>query len=280
MQRQNRDNSRYVVPFALYVLFVFLNATSVLAQGSPDLSVRNVNTAGVQCGGCPGKVTVEVQNTGGVLSGGYSVQVELRVTPAGDTHNARTYKQTLRGFAATTTQNVTFQGVQIKSCYQVASTFQAKIVVLGGSFREGNTRNNQKSVSLPIRARCPGSSGSSNGSGSSYGSGTGSGNSGSGNTANAPRILQIEDINTSNLERGSVTVKVKNSGSALYTNETVKVELKVGSKSYSQNLRGFAANRTQYVLFRGRLGRLRRAGRAFGRRLQVPERFDAEPAAL
>jgi hypothetical protein len=154
------DNLFPRVSFASVLGFALLfgGAAAAHAAGAPDLAVKAIDISGLSCGPCGGRVEVEIANTGNALGTAYTVWVELRVTPAGDSVNAKTYKQQLSGFHGEGSRRVAFDGIVVRSCYQAASAFEAKVYFTGGNLREGNTSNNQRRLAEPIRRVCPGSS--------------------------------------------------------------------------------------------------------------------------
>ncbi|MCG8457735.1 MAG: hypothetical protein MI919_15780, partial [Holophagales bacterium] len=144
----------------LFVLALFPIA-GMAAAG--DVSIRDIDTSAIRCGGCPGTLKVDVYNRGKAIGKGYTISVELRVVPHGYTHNTRKFTQRFRGIGEYETRTLTFRDVKLINCNQDASTFEVKVAVTGGNYRDPNTRNNEKSVSEPIRKRCPRSGGSGGG---------------------------------------------------------------------------------------------------------------------
>ncbi len=207
------------------ILSVLIALGAAGAMASVDIAVERIDTDRLQCGGCPGYVDVEVKNRGNSnLSGGYTVWVELRVVPAGDVHNDKTYKKSFQNLNAGQTKTISFDNIRVQSCYQVASTFSVKTYITGGNLREGNTRNNDKSISKPISRRCPTNGGGNNGGGH--------GNSGSNNNNQVDGAdflvwqIDVSKVKSGGCE-GAVAVEIKNQGRKLSGGYTLWTELRV-----------------------------------------------------
>ncbi len=176
-------------------------AGAVVAQ---DLKIERIDTTRLQCGGCPSTVDVVVSNSGRALSGGYNVFVELKVTPGGGPYNARQFKEQVSGFAVGS-QTFSFDRVDIQ-CSQYNANLEAKVYVVGGNFREGNTRNNEQRVALAVQNRCGG------------GGGAGGPTAGGGNGGNADRpdldagSSRPMTLNWSPSGRQQMTFYVRNKG--------------------------------------------------------------------
>jgi hypothetical protein len=263
---------------AAVALAAMIGASSLAAAAAPDLSVADIDFSGLKVGGCDGRVALTVENSGDAIGRAYAVRVELRVVPAGDTFNAKTYSDSVQGFDAQGRKTFTFDGVRIlKSGY--ATSFEAKVYVTGGSFREGNTRNNQKRLSQTIQTRCPGgitptsssqagpaskvggSPQASNGQGSSPAATSPVAGAAGGDRRGAPD-LSVADIDFSGLKVGGcdgrVALTVENSGDAIGRAYAVRVELRVvpagdtfNAKTYSDSVQGFDAQGRKTFTFDG-----------------------------
>ena len=127
------------------------------AGGAPDYEVVDINTDNLRCGSScsvQNKVGVVIRNKGRAPGGGYSLQVNLHVTPGGGPANAKRHREMIKAPGAGETVTVIFDRINIPSCSQRASNFEADINLSGGNYREGNTRNNQLRKSETIRKRC------------------------------------------------------------------------------------------------------------------------------
>ena len=127
------------------------------ASGPADYEIVSIDTQNVKCGtqcSLTNKAKVLIRNNGRSPGGGYSLLVNLHYTPAGDTANSKRLRKTIPAPGAGQQVAVTFDRINIPSCYQVASVFDAKIDLTGGDYIEGNKRNNQKTEAVVIKNRC------------------------------------------------------------------------------------------------------------------------------
>ena len=249
---------------------VFILPQTVLAAGAPDMVVQKIDARDVKCGSsCGGRVDVQIGNLGRDLKGGYNIFVELKVYEQGQGQRAKTYKQKLFNFPGESSKTVTFDDVRVVRCNR-PYIFEAKVYVVGGNFREGNTRNNDLEYKSYVRNQCKAAnengggggkpSGGTNG-GSDEGTGTSRpaprprpgtgapaprGNNGSNNGGNngASPDLLIGDIEPTlscgpGSRGGVVDVEVKNTGRALNGGYNVFVELKVYEQGQGQRARTY-----------------------------------------
>ena len=134
----------------LSALLLSFSHTAIAANGAPDFAVKAIDASKLVCRQ-NGSVYVEVSNRGRDLSGGYNLQVQLRVTPPQGRN--KDYKTTIPVPRSGRTEKVKFDRINITPCVQEASNFEAKINLLGGNYREGNTRNNQLRKSFVVASR-------------------------------------------------------------------------------------------------------------------------------
>ena len=150
----NKDFWRKASKLVL-VVGLLLISRSASAAPPPDFALSDIDTKQVRCGTtCESPVYVTIDNRGRTLHGNYSLQVDLRVTPGGQTSNARTYKQTVKVPGEGESIKVKFDDIRITRCGSGNSVFEANAVLIGGNYREGNKRNNKKKVTTQIRNRC------------------------------------------------------------------------------------------------------------------------------
>lgn len=246
---------RSITTFLFAVLLAF---AAVGTAHAGDIQVGDINIDGLKCGGCPGVVAIDIKNRGNALRGGYTVWVELKVTPQARPGAAKTYKEQIRGgFQEDETKTITFRDIKINSCNQEATAFNVRAYVTGGNYRDPNTRNNTKRMATPVRNRCPRSGGSGSGSGSqSGGNDAGGGHSSVALPDLYPTYFRPSSSMCCGGDAHSIRVPVKNKGKHSIQ-EPVELRLAVTSpdgdtKTYNAKLpRGVAANRTQNASFRG-----------------------------
>lgn len=246
---------------------IFILPQTVMAAGAPDMTVQKVDARDVKCGSsCGGRVDVQIGNLGRDLKGGYNIFVELKVYEQGQGQRAKTYKQKLFNFPGESSKTVTFDDVRVVRCNR-PYIFEAKVYVVGGNFREGNTRNNELEYKSYVRNQCKAANTQSGGGGGSgVGNNEGKPSGGSTDTtrpaprprpgqgAPAPRggsrggtgaspdllIADIEPTLTCGTNsRGVVDVEVKNDGRALNGGYNVFVELKVYEQGQGQRARTY-----------------------------------------
>ena len=127
------------------------------AKGAADYEIVAIDTDDLRCGSsCSVQNTVKViiRNKGRSPGGGYSLQVNLRVSPGGSTSNAKRHREMIQAPGAGKTAVVTFDKINIPVCSPRASNFEADIVLTGGDYQEGNKRNNKLRESVTIRKAC------------------------------------------------------------------------------------------------------------------------------
>ena len=269
---------------ALSVLMVLtLMAGSAFAAGSPDLTIARIDASAVRCGGsCGGDVEVTVENKGRALSGGYNVFVELKVYEQGQGQRAKTYKEKGFNFPGESTEKFVFEDISVLRCNR-PYVFEAKVYWVGGSLREGNTRNNELQETSYVRTKCSTKSSSSSSSRSSSSSSSSSSSassssssSSSSRSASAPKSSSSSsskstgaspdlliptitpDVTCGSKCEGTVDVEVRNDGRALSGGYNVFVELKVyeqgqgqRAETYKESLFNFPGESSQTVTFDG-----------------------------
>lgn len=237
-----------------------LPQTAMGATSAPfDMTVQKIDARGLVCGStCGGSVVVQIANKGRALSGGYNIFVDLKVYEQGQGQRAKTYKEKVFNFPAEASQEIKFDNIRLTRCNR-PYVVEAKVYVVGGNLREGNTRNNDLQYKSYVRNECKAAS-SSNGNGGSGGYGGSSGGSSTGTNRPAPRTgsgapaprnpsptsapadLLIANI-TPDVEcgsyRGTVDVEVANAGRALDGGYNVFVELKVYEQGQGQRARTY-----------------------------------------